>query len=236
MNWFGEINLLLAFAGFTTASYACYKGGEMSLWMPLAFFSLVAPLQAFAQTVANQCGLPANQLVSLLGYLHFCFQPFFINALALHFIDKRVAARLDIYAYSICFTALTIMLIQIYPFTWAGHCAAGSVMCGEHICTMQDGWHMTWVLPITQFADEVPWYYICAFVMPVLYGSWRFMAFYMISCPMLAYLLTNNMNEWPMLASSLTVAFLLFIICSHSVRERMTINRWLGWRMLQAGY
>ncbi len=237
MNWLFGIDTLLAFAGFFGAFYACYKNGPMSLWIPLAYFSLSGVLQAFSTTIANQCNLPDNQVATLLGYLHFSFQPFFINAVALHFIDKRVAGRLDLYVYTLCFTALTIMLIQVYPFAWGGHCEAGSVMCGEQLCTVQDGWHLSWMLPITQIHEDIPWYFIATFITPLIYGSWRFLLLYTLTCPLLALLVThNNLNEWPVVSAQLTIPFLLVMTYLGSVQNVMVTKRWVGWRSLEAGY
>lgn len=208
----------------------------MSLWMPLAYFSLVTPLIAFSHTIANQCNLPENQVAALLGYLHFCFQPFFINGAALHFIDKRVASRVDLYVYTLCFTALTIMLIQVYPFAWGGQCEPGSLMCGEKICTVRDGWQLAWALPITQIHENIPWYFISAFLPAFIYGSWRFILLYIVSCPLLAFLITSNLSEWPVASATLTIPFLLLVIYLSSVRNLMFIKRWLGWRSLEMGY
>ena len=59
--------------------------------MPLGYVSVIEALQAYAYVVVNDCELPANQLVTYFSYLHIVFQPFFINALSLHFIPAPVA-------------------------------------------------------------------------------------------------------------------------------------------------
>ena len=213
MNWEAVITLVFAIAGLAGAFYGWRRNASMALAFPLAYFALMGLLQSFAQTIADQCTLPANQVATLLAYLHFCFQPFFINAVALHFIDKRVASRIDLPVYTLCFTGMTLMLIQLYPFNWAGRCEPGSVMCGELLCTLRDGWHLALMLPITQYLHQIPFYFLTAILLPILYGSWRFMLAYMLCCPLAAFLITNNMNEWPVLAALLAIPFLLVLMC-----------------------
>lgn len=203
----------------------------MSLSGPLVFFSLMGMLQGFSQTIANQCALPANQMATVLAYVHVCFQPFMINAAALHFINRRVSQRIDLYVYMLCFTGMTMMLIQGYPFDWAGRCAPGSLMCGDTVCTLRDSWHLAWMLPITQFGSPVPFYFITAIVLPIVYGSWRFMLMYMLCCPVLAFLITHNMNEWPAVSAMLTIPFLLLLVAESKLRDKMVIKDWLVWRV-----
>jgi len=208
----------------------------MALAMPLGFFSLSGVLQAYAAAVANRCGLPANQLVTWLGYLHLCAQPFFINAVALHFIDRRVASRIDLYAFTLCFTGMTFMLIQGYPFAWAGQCAPGTLMCAEQLCTLQDSWALAWLVPLTQYPESTPWYFLCAYAMPLLYGAWRFTLVFFACCPALAFIIAPDMNIWPMLSASFSVCFLIVLAASAGFRHSLVTRNWLGWRMIQAGY
>jgi hypothetical protein len=70
MCWSGEASAVLATVGLATTAYVAYKGEDKSLWIPLAFFSLMELLQAFTYSVIDQCSLPSNQVMTLLGYLH----------------------------------------------------------------------------------------------------------------------------------------------------------------------
>ena len=50
-------------------------------------------LQAAGYLVVNQCGLAANQVLTLLSVLHITFQPFFVNAFAMELIPAEVRAE-----------------------------------------------------------------------------------------------------------------------------------------------
>jgi hypothetical protein len=112
---------------------ACKKDPyPASLWGPLLYFSLMEALQSYTYTVINQCSLPANQIATLLAYLHIVFQPFFINALAMYFLPRELASRLYMPVFFLCFVASIIMLLQLYPFDWAGMCELGRPLCGRN--------------------------------------------------------------------------------------------------------
>ena len=93
MCWSGEASAVLATAGLGTTAYAAYRKEPAAIWMPLGYFSLMELLQAFTYSVIDQCSLPSNQIATLLGYLHIAFQPFFINAVSMHFIPDQARAR-----------------------------------------------------------------------------------------------------------------------------------------------
>src|ERR1700682_4620171 len=93
MCWSGQASAVLATVGLGTTAYAAYRKEPAAIWMPLGYFSLMELLQAFTYSVIDQCSLPSNQIATLLGYLHIAFQPFFINAVSMHFIPDQARAR-----------------------------------------------------------------------------------------------------------------------------------------------
>ena len=94
MCWSGEASAVLATAGLGTTAYAAYRKEPAAIWMPLGYFSLMELLQAFTYSVIDQCSLPSNKIATLLGYLHITFQPFFMNAVSMHFIPDQARARI----------------------------------------------------------------------------------------------------------------------------------------------
>src|SRR5437763_17098815 len=113
MCWSGEASAVLATAGIGTTVYAAYGKEPAAIWVPLGYFSLMELLQAFTYSVIDQCGLPSNQIATLLGYLHIAFQPFFINAVSMHFIPDQVRARIALVVYSLCLAYTVFMLLEL---------------------------------------------------------------------------------------------------------------------------
>jgi len=207
MCWSGEASAALAVVGIATTAYAAYKKEPAPLWMALGYFSSMELLQAFTYSVIDQCALPSNQIATLLGYLHITFQPFFINMLSMYFIPTHVREKIQWPVYAVCFISAVIMLLQLYPFEWAGSCPLGSVLCAERLCSVSGDWHIAWEVPVNgmlnfitanswaSFLTLYPSYLVAAFLLPLIYGSWRLTVYHFLVGPRLAMLLTSNPNE-----------------------------------------
>jgi hypothetical protein len=239
MCWSGEASTVLATVGVSGALYAAYKKEPASLWGTLLYFATMEALQAYTYTVINQCSLPSNQIATILGYLHIAFQPFFINAISLHFMPQPVARRLYGPVYSLCFVSAIIMLLQLYPFEWAGACEPGRALCATRLCSVNGNWHIAWDVPANGIGN---WTYdhgltgyfsysFVAFILPLMYGSWRFTLYHFIMGPFAARMLTNNLNEAPAVWCLLSIGFLLIVIKT-PVRKYLYVRRNLLWRWL----
>ena len=224
MCWNGEASAVLAATGVASAAYSALKRNPEppALWGCLLYFSSMEVLQAVSYTVVNQCGSPLNQILTLFGYLHITFQPFFINAVALYFMPKDLAARIAPFAYTACFAGAIMMLVQLYPFAWAGVCEPGRPLCGKLLCTVRGEWHLAWLVPTNGIGNSLthvnwlgngyPAYLLTAFAMPALYGSWRFILFSYLAGPFASQLTTSNINEWPAVWCLFSIGLCLTII------------------------
>jgi len=236
MCWSGQASAVLAVAGFGTTAYAAYRREPAAIWMPLGYFSLMEMLQAFTYSVIDQCGLPSNQIATLLGYLHIAFQPFFINAVSMHFIPDRVRAQIAPAVYALCFASAVFMLLQLYPFEWAGHCDPSMPLCGTRLCSVHGNWHIAWQVPTNGMCNGFaagpshgfPSYFIAGIIVPILYGSWRMTLFHLMLGPWLAALTTNNMTEWPAVWCLLSIG-LLTIAVKTPIRRVLYVRQWRLW-------
>ena len=236
MCWSAEASVAMAGMGITGAVWSACKKDPLpiSLWGPLLYFSLMEALQSYTYTVLNQCSLPSNQIATLLGYLHIVFQPFFINAIALYFLPQQLASRLYIPVFVLCFVSSIIMLLQLYPFDWAGMCELGRPLCGQRLCSVSGNWHVAWEVPSNSignwtFDHHLTGYFSYTFaagILPLLYGSWRFTLYQLVMGPVLARILTNNLNEWPAVWCLLSIGFLLIIVVT-PLRRLLFVNP--GW-------
>lgn len=241
MCWSGEASTVLAAVGVAGAGYSAFKREPLALWGCLLYFSSMEALQAVSYAVINQCDTPLNQIMTLFGYLHITFQPFFINAVALYFMPKDVASRVAPWAYAACFVGAISMLLQLYPFSWAGHCQAGRPLCGELLCTVRGEWHLAWLVPTNGIGNSLtdnPYlgrgyvaYPLLAFLLPTLYGSWRFILFSYLAGPFAAQLTTSNINEWPAVWCLFSIGLCLAIMKT-PLRRYLHVKtpwwRWLG--------
>lgn len=199
----------------------------------LGYFTLMEALQFAGYMVLDQCGLAANQIVALLSVLHIVFQPFFINAFAMQLVPRHVAQRVQVFVFSVCGLSSAIMLLQLYPFQWAGACHPGSALCGPTLCTVAGNWHLAWDVPyngmlnifdqLTGLGWGFPTYMVAAFAVPLLYGAWRFVIFHAVFGPILAMILTQNPNEVPAVWCLLAIGIAI-ISLSPGIRQRFEVR------------
>jgi hypothetical protein len=181
------------------------RGDPPAVPAAAAWFTLMEGLQVAGYAVVDQCGSPLNQSVTLLSYLHIAFQPLFINAFAMALIAGGVSAWMRTAVHIIGGASAAVMLLQLYPFEWAGSCRAGTALCGAALCTVSGDWHLAWDIPFNALIPSIPllggsvWtfpsYMIAVFIVPLAYGAWRFVLFHALLGPILASLLTGNPNE-----------------------------------------
>jgi hypothetical protein len=230
MCWSGQASATLATIGFTSTAYVAIKGEDKALWIPLAYFSLMEMLQAATYTVIDQCGLPLNQLLTLFGALHITFQPFFLNAFSMHFIPAKIKEKISPYVYGICFVGAIMMLVKLYPLQWGGMCNIGhEPFCGEHLCSVSGNWHIAWEAPLNGFKWLTLGYFLPVFLMPVIYGSWKFVLYHLISGPLFARILTDNINEWPAVWCLLSIGLFLIVIKT-PIRSILYTKHWWFWK------
>ena len=247
MCWSGEASFALAAVGFGATAYAAMKGDSPLLWVPLGYFAGMELLQAFTYSVIDQCGLPANQIATMLGYLHIAFQPFFGCMLALYFVPELVRRAAMPWAMGVAGLSAAFMLLQVYPFDWGGACRPDRPLCAELLCSVSGNWHIAWDIPLNAIGEvNAPWvlanpllkgtigtgflgYMIAMFAVPLIFGSWRLVLYHIVMGPLLAKMLTDNPNEAPAVWCLLSIAFLLVVI-ETPVRRLLVVRSWPLWR------
>ena len=239
MCWSGEASAVLATVGFGTAIYVAKKGESDELWIPLTYFACMELLQAGTYVWINLCDAPPNQILTLLGYLHIAFQPFFVNMVAMYFIPEEVKYKIKNVVYALCSVAAVLMMLKMYPMAWAGHCLPGiEGFCGTEACSVSGDWHIAWQLPLNGLMSDIPentirfpwglhaFTYICAsFVLPILYGSWRFVGFHYLIGPWISDILTFNPNEYAAVWCLFSIALCVSVIKT-PIRKYLHVSTW----------
>lgn len=238
MCWSESASIAMVGLGASVSAIAAYRGQPPAIWLTLGYFTVMEALQAAGYAVVDDCGSLANKSLTLLSYLHIVFQPFFINAFAMELVPGPVRARLKRSVYALCALSSAVMLLQIAPASLLGSCRLGAPLCGETLCLVSGNWHIAWNIPYNGLFvpfEEVlglhsgfPSYLITVFILPLVYGAWRFVAFHALAGPILARFLTDNPNEAPAVWCLFSIGILL-IGLSPAIRRRFEIDMWWAW-------
>lgn len=229
MCWsMGVTTAMVALGGAATV-ISVRRGDAPAIPVTLGYFTLMEALQVAGYTVIDQCGSSVNQTVTLLSILHIVFQPLVINAFAMELVAKPPSLRMKTLVFTLAALSSVLMLLQLYPFEWAGQCLPGSQLCAERLCTVTGDWHQAWDVPYNGLLVPLeatigthwgfPSYMVVTFALPLLYGAWRLVLFHLAAGPILASLLTGNPNEVPAIWCLFSIAIVL-IALSPAIRRR----------------
>ena len=151
MCWSLGVSTGMVVVGTAATVYTARKGQPAAIYLTIGYFTIMEALQAAGYLVVNQCGLAANQVLTLLSVLHITFQPFFVNAFAMELIPAEVRHKIAFVVYGLCFASAIFMLMQLYPFDWATPCRMGQYLCGNELCMRSGAWHIAWDIPYNDF-------------------------------------------------------------------------------------
>lgn len=207
MCWSATASVAMVAVGATATVLSARRRETPAIPVTFAYFTAMEGLQALSYPFTDQCGAPEGQTLALLSYLHIAFQPFFANAFAMAILAHRVAPGMRVAAFSACAVSAVTMLLQLYPFPWAGLCPLGAALCGRELCVVSGEWHLGWTIPYNNLVPPIgpvfdftlvfPTYFLAVFVVPLFYGAWRITLFHALFGPILARSLTSNVNEFP---------------------------------------
>jgi hypothetical protein len=231
MCWTMGVSAAMVGLGGAATVVTARRGDPLAIPVTLGYFTLMEALQVAGYAVIDECTSPVNQSVTVLSVLHIVFQPLFINAFAMALVARPVAAGMKVLVFSLCAASSVLMLLQLYPFDWAGSCAPGSNLCAERLCTVSGDWHQAWDVPFNGLMIPVeaalglswgfPSYILVTFLLPLLYGAWRLVLFHALAGPIAAGQLTTNPNEVPAIWCLFSIAIVL-IALSPWIRRQMT--------------
>jgi hypothetical protein len=238
MCWNLPVSVGMAALGGGASIIARRRGSPTAIWVALAYFASMEALQAAGYLVINACGTPANRAITLLSFLHIAIQPFFINAISLELIPREARRRLGFWVYLFCGLCVALTLAQLPPLEWAGSCRVPETMCEKTLCTRSGDWHLAWDIPLNGLGTVVenliganwglPFYMLAVFVLPIIYGSWRFTLFHLLLGPVFANALTTQNNEVPAIWCLFSIGIVAFAFFPPMI-DWFRVKNWPLW-------
>lgn len=246
MCWSGEASAALAVGGIGMTIYLIKSGEDKALWLTLFYFTLMELLQAVTYVYIDECHRTINQILTLIGYVHIAFQPFFINMCAMYFIPKTIKTKITPYIYVICTGIVIAFLFKLYPFVNSELCYVNKeAMCGPFLCSYSGNWHIAWQLPLNDLSYQAfigsqltglhtKVYAFGAFALPLLYGSWRFALCTFILGPCILVFLTDDINEFPAIWCLFSIGICCTIIKT-PIRKYLHVKNWFFYPKTKRG-
>ncbi len=234
MCWSGEASGAIAVAGFSSAYLLKKKGLPKEIYLPPAYFVLMEGLQAVTYIVVDECGNTWNPIFTYLAMIHISFQPFLINMLGMEFVDPEVKERIKRWVYVLCAISAAACLVRMIP-AWEslGRCEQGTPMCSHvETCAYTGQWHIGWRVLLNGFNENWVWYLAAAFVLPVLYGSWKWSAYHYLVGPYLAGLTTVDANERPAVWCLFSTCIIALLVNTR-IRDYIYVKSWPTWAFLR---
>lgn len=220
MCWSETASIGMVALGGAATAVTFLRGDPKAIWLTMGYFTFMEALQAAGYSYVDQCSEPENRLITQLSYIHIAFQPFFINAFAMAIAPERVSPRLQRWVYGACALASALLLFRLVPVEALGPCQPGDILCGLSWCLVSGEWHIGWEVPLNDFWRAIgvpvqfPLYIAAAFVLPLIYGAWRFVVFHAMAGPLLAITLTNDPNEMPAIWCLFSIGILIIGLSS----------------------
>ena len=237
MCWSPEASAAMIALGTVATVTTMRRGEPVVIWGTVAYFTGIEGLQLAGYAVVDECGTTANQSITLLSYLHIALQPLVINLFALQPVPAKVRTKAIKPVIIFCSLSVVIMLVQLIPWAPLGRCVPGTALCGERLCTVSGDWHIAWQIPYNGLLAPLdalfgtrsgfPLYLFCFFVVPLVYGAWRFVVLNFLAGPVFASMLTDNPNEMPAVWCLLSIG-IVCICLSPLIRQRFSTQTWWG--------
>lgn len=237
MCWSPEASAGIVVVGAAAAVFTCKRGDAPAIWGTMAYFTAMEALQFAGYLVVDDCGTAPNTSVTVLSYLHIVFQPFFINWFAMEIVPQTIKSSVRGWIFSLCAVSAGVILLQLVPWPGFGQCVAGSQLCGDAYCSVSGNWNIAWHVPYNGLLVPLettlgtgtgfPTYMIAAFLLPLIYGAWRFVLLDAFVGPILALILNDNPNEIP----AIWCLFSIAIVCIGSspwIRRTVQAQTWRG--------
>jgi len=232
--------------GLFLAYYVHSRTSNTRLAVGVFWFFLMEFLQGFQYFVIDDCDNVWNKVLTILGYLHICFQPYFTHIINSSLTkNPKILTQYEI-ILRMCLLSGTLMTLRwLYAeLTGSGTnilsdfsdytgnyshstCRTQEWLRGEKLCTFSGKYHLAWSVPMAEPTYWVPSAAIHSFMM---FGPFFILkknmiiqgVFLWLAGPYLASWITPNLMEQASIWCFFSIAqigIMLFLI-----REQLLLN------------
>jgi len=192
-----------ALIGFFVGLWCWQQTHNKLLVAGVWYFVLMETLQYFQFFWLDAgCDNKVNQILTVLGFLHICFQPYFTHCLSGSFVQNEQKKAQYVTIRSLCLIMGVAMFSRYLLWTPAHKvtdaCPNTDWIRGNQACTRMGNYHLAWELPLTQPTYFLPSNNIHFFMMFAPYiatGQWIPGLVLFLTGPFLSTFITDNLYE-----------------------------------------
>lgn len=189
-------SLYIGLSGLAAGAFFFTKNQYAGLG--IAYFALMEILQYFQYKVIDQCNNKWNKILTEIGYLHICFQPFFFNIWLFAFTKKP-----NFFILKLCFFAALLLASRLFFVKYNELCdGKNEPLCGKKTCAFSGEKHVAWNLRLR--APGKNWFtpsiglHAFMWIAPALtLLELKPLLALILTGPYLGVILTNNIHEQP---------------------------------------
>jgi hypothetical protein len=168
------------------------------------YFVLMEVLQFFQFFWINDCASQVNQFLTIVGFAHICFQPYFTHAMNFGVLRNPTKVAWGVFVRRLCLIQGAYMFsrwVFVDMETVAQSCDIGKDwLAGEKLCTYMGTHHLAWEMPLHNATYFWPSNNVHFFMMfaPFLAGGLLSTipgVILFLTGPYLASQLTDNLHE-----------------------------------------
>jgi hypothetical protein len=155
-------------------------------------------LQFFQYKVVNQCDNQINKLLTIIGYLHICFQPLFANIWLFTFTTQPNF----IFLYMAFFAGL-LLASRLLVFSEEDLCdGRNEPLCGKKTCIYSGDRHLAWNVRLRAagkywFTPSIGLHFFMWVIPMLTLFQIKPILAMLLTGPYLGYFFTTNIHEQP---------------------------------------
>jgi len=193
----------LALAGFVVGCWAWQQTRNWQLVAGVWYFVAMETLQFFQYIWLGDCESPWNKWLTVVGFLHICFQPYFTHTFSGAFIrnEKRLAQYDTVKRLCLIMGCAMFSRYLLYNDSHAvTHAENTDWLRGSKACTFRGVYHLAWEMPLHAPTYFMPSNYIHFFMMFAPYIAlgrdlWLHGFILFATGPLLSSFITPNLYE-----------------------------------------
>jgi len=193
----------LALVGFLVGCWAWQQTRNKSLVAGIWYFVAMETLQFFQFFWLDDCSSPMNQFLTVIGFLHICFQPYFTHTFSGAFVQSPAKLAQYRVIKNLCLVMGCMMFSRWILFSAPDHtlkCANTEWIRGDRACTVRGNYHLAWELPLhapTYFmpSNNIHFFMMFAPYIALGFDMWIHGFILFATGPLLSSFITPNLYE-----------------------------------------